>query len=406
MSALSSLTTALWLAAAYLRERWLSTSLNVLMLGLGVGTIIALILTVARAEEHLQRNVANIDLVIGAKGSPLQLILSSVFHIDIPTGNISRREAQKVIVSPLVKRAIPLALGDSYRGFRLVGTTPDYAHVYDASLAAGAWWAGTMQAVIGADVAYTTKLAVGASFASTHGLVESSGTHENQPFVVTGILAPTGTVIDRLILTDVASIQHMHATESPPHAEPDHADEGDEVTAYLVQYASPLAAASFPRQVNASSGLQAAAPALESARLFALIGIGIAALKGFAFIMVACAALGIFIGLTNALNECRADLALLRVLGAGRGTVCLTIMAQGLALGVAGVILGIMLGHLSSAAMRVVLEKSQHVQLAPLLFVREEAWVILVALLLSLIAALFPTWKVYREAVPQNLVAH
>ena len=131
---MKKLSTALSLAFAYLRERPLATLLNILLLGLGVGTIIALALTLSQLEEGMDRDAAGIDLVIGAKGSPLQLVLSTVFQIDIPTGNILMSDAAPVIASPMVKQAIPLALGDSYKTFRIVGTSPAYVQLYSGSV--------------------------------------------------------------------------------------------------------------------------------------------------------------------------------------------------------------------------------------------------------------------------------
>ena len=137
---MKALATALPLALAYLRERPLATLLNILLLSLGVGSIIALALTLSQLEERMDRDAAGIDLVIGAKGSPLQLILSTVFQIDIPTGNVSVKEAERVIAQPVVKQAIPLALGDSYKTFRIVGTNAAYVELYGASLQSGRLW--------------------------------------------------------------------------------------------------------------------------------------------------------------------------------------------------------------------------------------------------------------------------
>ncbi|MEO8384174.1 MAG: FtsX-like permease family protein, partial [Betaproteobacteria bacterium] len=177
----------------------------------------------------------------------------------------------------------------------------------------------------------------------------------------------------------------------------------DQVTAYLIQYATPLAAATFPRAVNASGALQAASPATEIARLFNLAGVGIAALKGLALVMVICAALGIFVGLMTALDERRADLALLRLLGASRATVFLTIIVQGAALGLAGVILGSVIGHAGTEWMGTVLEKTHRLSLTGFTIASEEVWVILGALLLATLAGLIPAWRAYRSAVPELL---
>lgn len=404
---MNSLSTALPLAFAYLRERLPATLLNMLLLALGVATIVALLLTLSQAEQRMDRDAAGIDLVVGAKGSPLQLILSSVFQVDIPTGNIPLAEADRISAEPVVKRAIPLALGDSYRSFRIVGTTPAYLELYGARIQTGRVWAKPMEVLVGAEAAARTGLVTGQKFAGTHGLADGGGTHANQPFDVVGTLKPTGAVVDRLILTSVDSIWnvHTHAADEATRAQDETANAGaeNEITALLIQYSTPMAAVSFPRRVNAVSGLQAAAPAMETARLFALLGFGVTALKLFATIMMLCAGLGIFIGLMSVLDERRADLALLRVLGAARGTVFLTILIQGFALGVAGVILGLLLGHAGAEWIGRTVAQVHRVQLTGLTWVNAEFWVIGAALGLALAAGLFPAWRAYRDAVPELL---
>ena len=396
---MNSFAIALPLALAYLRERPLATMLNILLLGLGVGTIIALALTLSQLEQRMARDAAGIDLVIGAKGSPLQLILSTVFQIDIATGNISVAEAAKVVADPVVKLAIPLALGDSFKTFRIVGTSADYVKLYAASLQAGRLWQAPMEAVVGAEAARLAGLTTGMVFAGSHGLTDGSGGHAQHPYTVVGVLSPTGAVIDRLILTDVESVWKVHA--HPAESAGD--GNGNEVTAYLIQYATPLAAASFPRKVNAGSGLQSAAPAMETARLFNLLGVGINVIKSFAVVMMLSAAIGIFVGLMNALEERRADLALLRVLGAGRPTVFLTIITQGAVLGLAGVILGTVVGHAAAEWIGVALEKNQRLSLTGYTLVRDELWVAAGAMALALLAGVLPAWRAYRNAVPELL---
>jgi putative ABC transport system permease protein len=403
---MSGFRTALGLAWAYLCDRALATALNVILLALGVATIIALIVTLDQAEQRMERDTAGVDLVIGAKGSPLQLVLSSLFQVDAPTGNVKIGDAATIIAEPQVRRAVPLALGDSYRSYRIVGTNPAYADLYGASLADGKFWAEAQQAVIGAEVARATGLAIGNRFVGSHGLGDGGGGHEQHPFTVVGVLKPTGSVIDRVILTSVESVWavHDHPDAAGSHREDDHDHLADkEITAYLIQYATPLAAVSFPRMVNQSSAMQAASPAVETSRLFSLVGVGVTALKAFAAVMMLCAGLGIFIGLMNALNDRRADLALLRVLGAGPGTVFLSVALQGIALGSMGAILGFFLGHTGAEWMSVAIEKNHGFKLAGWVFVREEFWVIGAAMLLALVAAMWPAWRAYREALPETL---
>lgn len=387
---------AFTLASAYLRDKPLATVLNVLMMGLGTGVILCLMLVLSQAETRMSRDAAGIDLVVGAKGSPMQLILSAVFQLDVPTGNIPEAEAETILASPMVRRAVPLALGDSYRSFRIVGTVPDYGALYHAEPDAGRWFSAPAECVIGAEVATRTSLQIGQSFAGAHGLGDGGGAHDDHPYQVVGILKPTGTVVDRLILTSVDSVRsvHAHGQGPPPSAE---------VTAYLIQYATPMAAVGFPRRVNAESRLQAASPAMETARLFALAGIGISAMKAFALVMTLCAGLGIFIGLMNVLDERRADLALLRLLGGSRATVFLTILAQGMALGLGGVILGVLFGHAGASWVATQMAGPHSLPLTGWIFLPEEAWVLATAFALACTAALFPAWRAYRHTVPESL---
>jgi putative ABC transport system permease protein len=311
---MTAFSTALPLAIAYLRERLMATLLNIILLGLGVGTILALLLTLSQAEQRMERDAGGIDLVVGAKGSPLQLILSAVFNVDIPTGNIPLAEAMLISAEPMVKRAIPLSLGDSFRSFRIVGTNPEYLDLYQASVAAGRLWQQPLEAVIGIDVARATA-SVGQQVAGSHGSATVAAITPTSRSLV-GVLQPTGAVLDRLIVTGLDSIWQVHRhvgpaagnADSAKSDEPEH-DDAREITALLIQYASPMAAVAFPRRVNAVSGLQAASPAMETARLFTLVGFGVTALKLFAAILMVVLA-GHFHRPDECAHDRRADLAL------------------------------------------------------------------------------------------------
>src|SRR5688500_7967699 len=167
----------------YLKSRPLNTALNVFLLGLGIAVIAILIMINHQLHEKINKNANGIDLVVGAKGSPLQLILCNIFHIDFPTGNINLKEAEKVAKNRFVKNAIPLALGDSYNGFRIIGTTRAYANLYKAELQEGNWWSNTMEVTIGSGAASVLQLKIGDSFESTHGLTQDGHAHDEQKFV-------------------------------------------------------------------------------------------------------------------------------------------------------------------------------------------------------------------------------
>lgn len=399
------------LGLANLRFRRLNNALNVLVLALGVALIVTLLHVGTQIQRRFTQDLAGIDLVVGGKGSPLQLILSSVFHLDIPTSNIPLEEARKIERMPQVKEAIPVALGDNFHGFRIVGTTPGYAKHYDAKLAQGAFWTEPMQAVLGSEVARLSGLQIGQPFVGNHGLGAGGEAHTQFPYAVTGILAPTGTVLDRLVLTDLGSVWNVH--EHHHHDADDHDDHDEdeeeakpgqprEITSLLIHYASPYAAVTMPRLINHTSSLQAASPAMEMARLYSLLGIGTDALRIFGGALMAIAAFGFFVTLFQSVQDRRYDIALMRSLGATRGKLCAVLLMEGLVLGSFGAVLGLALGHAGFYVLARWLEASRHVPLASG-FEPAELWILAGALLLSLLAAAIPAWMAYRSDVVATL---
>jgi putative ABC transport system permease protein len=380
------------LSLAYLRARPLATALNLLLLALGVATITVLILVTGQLENRMGRDARGIDLVAGAKGSPMQLVLSAVFHLDAPTGNIPLAEANALAKQRFVKKAIPLALGDSYKSFRIVGSNHEYPAHYGARVADGRLWSAPMEATLGAEVAARAQLAVGAKFAGAHGLGEGGDEHENEPYQVVGVLAPTGTVLDRLILTSVESVWAVHQHGAPAGAP-------KELTALLIQYASPLAAATLPRMVNASSSLQAASPAYESARLFRMIGVGVDVLRAFGVVLMLAAGLSVFIALLNALDERRYDLAVMRMLGATPARLMGLMFLEGSLLAVAGGIAGLGLGHLMTEALGAALRGAQQAAVTGWAWSEQEWWLLAASLGVGILAALIPAWRAYRSDV-------
>ena len=379
------------ISLAYLRARPLATALNLLLLALGIATITLLLLATAQLEERMGSDARGIDLVAGAKGSPMQLVLSAIFHLDAPTGNIPLADAQALARSPAVKKSIPLALGDSFRGHRIVGTSHDYPAHYGAKLAAGQLWNAPMEAVLGAEVAAKARLAVGSTFTGAHGLAEGGDLHEQEPFKVVGVLAPTGTVLDRLVLTSIESVWEIH--------EHGGAMQRKEITALLIQYATPLAAATLPRQVNASASLQAASPAYESARLFRMIGVGAQVLRAFGLVLVLVAGLSVFIALLNALEDRRYDLAVMRMLGASRARLMGLMLLEGAVLSAAGGIAGIALGHLFTEVLGLALKAAQQVPVTGWAWRTQELWLLALAIAVGIVAALLPAWRAYRADV-------
>ncbi len=393
------------LSASYLRARPLNTALSLLLLALGVGTIVLLLLVVGQIEERMYRDARGIDLVVGAKGSPMQLILSGIYHADAPTGNIPLAEAQALAKHRLIRRAIPLALGDGWKGYRVVGAGHEYPAHYGATLAAGRLWEKPMEAVLGAEVAARTGVGVGARFAGSHGVTGQGEEHGAAPYKVVGVLGRTGSVLDRLVLTSIESVWQVHEEEHGPEDEENKKAmrEDREVTVLLLQYASPLAAATLPRQINSKSELQAASPAYETARLFRIVGASVEALRAFALILILAAGLSVFIALYNALEERRYDLAVMRTLGASPARLFGMLLAEGLLLALAGTAVGLVLGHAFVSGLGAWLETQQQYPVTGLEFRVEELWLALSAVGVGVVAAIVPAWRAYRTDVSRTL---
>ena len=384
-------------AARYLVARPLAAGLNLLLLTLGLASISFVLLVSTQLERAFERDLAGIDVVVGAKGSPLQLILAGVFHIDVPTGNIPLTAVQELQKDERVARLIPISLGDTFRGFRIVGTTPDYASHYATRLAGGVMWAQAMQAVVGAQVAANTGLAVGSSFAGSHGLGGTGHAHGATPYQVTGVLAACGCVLDRLILTATESVWKVHEKATAPDDQDQKVMEAErEVTLALITYKSPLAAVSFPRFVNATTEMQAAAPAVEITRLLRMVGVGTDVLRGFGAVLLLTAGLSVFIALWNAVRERRADLAMLRMLGAPPAKVAGLVVCEALLLALLAVVLGLASGHGLAQLAGYWMQVERSLPLTGWIWLPSEWWVCALGVGVAMLAALLPALGAYR----------
>lgn len=409
----------------YLKARPLNTAINIILLSLGIAVITILLLFNNQLEQKIKENVRGIDLVVGAKGSPLQLILCTIFHIDFPTGNIKLAEAEKISRNRVVKKAIPLALGDSYQSYRIIGTNKGYADLYKAELAHGEWWKNTLEVTIGANVHVLTHLRLGDQFASSHGLTADGHAHNDHRYTVKSIMKKTNSVLDNLILTNVESVWEMHEENSQgkemleSHSQADSSsiysrlvpsvsaeDSVKEITSLLIQYRSPLGAIQLPRFVNAQSSLQAASPAFETARLFSILGVGVDILMGFAYVLIAISGLSIFIALYNSLKERRYDMAIMRSMGATRSKLFVSIILEGGLLTLLGSIIGLLTGHGVLIILSTVVEETQKAGISGLVFYTQE-WIILGgSLLLGLLCAIIPAVQAYRTDISKVLASN
>ncbi len=418
-----------------------SMFLSLILFGLGVGMISILFLINHQLDDKFQKNLAGIDLVIGAKGSPLQLILNSMYHIDAPTGNISIKEAKPFIrpVHPIIERAIPLSLGDSHKAYRIVGTTPQFLDLYNANIGQGKMWRGAMEVVIGHALTEDprTQLKLGDTFFSSHGLIEDDNlVHDDAPlFKVVGILEPTGSVIDQLILCETESIWKIHgdhgeegnddttghdhdheAGETHDHEEHDHSTEMEEqsiplheqvdqsITSILVKFKGRnIQALNMQRNINENTNLQAATPAIEINRLYSLMGAGEQFLRALAFIIVFVSGLSIFISLYASLKDRKYELALMRVMGSSRGKLFVLILLEGLILAGLGYLLGIVLSHSGMEILAGSMKEAYRYSFSGWVFLNEEIVLLLGALFLGVFAAIIPAIQASRTDISETL---
>lgn len=402
----------------------LSAALNMLLIAFGTGILTILLLASTQISEKLENNAKDIDLVVGAKGSPLQLILSSIYYIDFPTGNIPLKEAMELARSPFVKRAVPLALGDNYNGVRIVGTDSNFVSLYQLQTKTGKFWQGDFEATIGSAVAKAQGLKVGDTFYGAHGLTDNADVHKSHPYTVTGILEAQGNATDNLILTNIGSVWKMHdehgdeeeheahedheghehheGHDHEGHEHEAHSEQPRELTSLLIQYRSPMSVAMFPRMVNETTNMQAASPAQESTRLFSLIGVGVDTLQWFAVMIMLIAAISVFVNLYNSLKERNYDLAIMRTLGASRTRLFLIVIAEGMMLTLAGTIIGIALGHLALEFIGSNQESSQ-AQLTGFVLLCDEIYLFFAGIGIGIFAAIIPAIQAYRSNISKIL---
>jgi putative ABC transport system permease protein len=366
-------------------------SLNIILISLGIIIINSILLLSNQLENRLNAHAGKVDLVVGAKGSPLQLILSSIYHADFPTGNISLSESEKLINHPLVKQAVPVSIGDSYNGFRVIGTNQQYLDLFQLNIQKGRTFRHEFEAIAGFEAAKNLKLDIGSIFYSAHGLTEGAANHNGHAFKIVGIMDNSGTIADQLILTPLESIWHTHDFEG---------EETDkEITSLLIKYKTPLAIATFPAIVNSIPNLQAASPALETARLFSLLSSGFKIIETFGYILILLAAFSVFIIMYNALLERRMDIALIRSMGASRFKVFSIMITEGLLVTIIGTLFGIIASHILIQASSFFLPAQQATALTGYVFIQEELWVITIGLITGLIASIIPAIGAYKADI-------
>lgn len=422
-----------------LKSRFSSTILAVLLTTFGISISIILVQFENHIKNRLNNDGKKIDIVVGAKGSPLQIVLSSIYHIDLPTGNIPFSSLKTISEDPLVEKVIPLALGDKWKNNRIVGTTHEYIEHYGAKLEKGRNWQQVFEVVAGSSV----KINLNQKFSGSHGLVDSNDMHDHGEYRVVGILKPTGTVLDRLLLTSVKSVLQIHGQDIKDNVQHNHNHEHDkhehekqehqlnenkqktdnhdhhnehmddyvnnnqdfikpEITSLLITTKSPIANINLPRSINKESQLQAANPAFEITRLSTMLGLGSKSFKLLSIIIMLIAVLSIFTGLASNFENRLRNLAILRAIGYSKARVFKIISLEGIII----VIFGIIIGLCSSFVVFNFLVD----MIAPLnnsnakfKFSFDMVIIIFLVLLAGLCAAFFPAYKGSKVSVAKQL---
>lgn len=412
------------LAIKSLRNRAFSTVLTVISICLSV----TLLLTVERAkraaEEGFTQTISRTDLIVGARSGPLQLILYTVFNMGNPTHNISYESYQDIANKPSVAWTIPYSLGDGHRGFRVVGTNEDFFKHYHyrgyqkIELEQGGPFRGLWDVVIGADVARKLDYKVGHRLVIAHGVTKTEGVlnHDDKPFVVSGIMKPTGTPLDRAVYIMLEGMEALHmdwqdgAAPTPDKRVPKEKLVKEDIkvhaiTAFFLGAKTRIDTLRLQREVNEfkKEPLLAIIPGVVLSELWQGLSYVDGVLRGISWMVVLVGFLGMLIALTTTLNERRREMAIFRAVGATSSQIVGLLVFESALLTSLGVIFGVALSLVLMAVLGPWVEREFGLYLAGPLFTRKEGLYILVTLLGGTLIGLIPALRAQRLALKDGL---
>ena len=379
----------------------LRSLISVVLLALGIGIISLLLQLNSLIKDQMENNLRGIDMVVGAKGSPLQLILSSVYHIDSPTGNISLEEAEEISNNKMVGSSIKLLYGDNYKGYRIVGAEKKLIELYKGVIKEGKEWDNPYEVLVGSKVYEKLNIKLGDDLITSHGLRETGQSHSDKSFKVVGLLESSNSVMDQLIITSPESVWNIHSSHDDDDDE--HEDENKEITAMLIKFKSPMNIIRFPRQINENTNLQAAVPSYEISRLFKLFGFGIETLTYLAYLIIIVSGFSLFINLFNSMNDRKYEMALIRTLGASRFQLSRMIIFESLILTIAGFAIGLLFSRFGVMFVSSLMDESINYNLDSIKILNEEYWLLGLSVLIGLISSLIPAIQVYKMNISKIL---
>jgi putative ABC transport system permease protein len=397
--------TLLLLIRRSLRQHALSTVITALSIALAAGLWATVWTLQSQSQRAFLGAQAGVDGVLGARGSKLQLVLNAVFHLENSPGNLAWVDFEEIKAQPGVDWAVPLAVGDNYQGYPLVGTTLDlFQRVRRGSealyrLAAASRWfeMDRREAVLGSFAARKLGLRVGDRFHPAHGMSAESEEKHEEEYVVVGVMEPSNTPGDRVVWVPLAAIQKMSGHD--PRAATD-------VSAVLVKLRTAQAGFRLDMKYNKEDRrLTWAWPVAQVlAQLFDKVGWFDRVLQWVSWLVAGVAGASLLASLHNSLHERRREIAILRALGAHRATVFAAFVLEAVAITTTGLIAGWFLHAALFAVAASMIRAETGVVLDWLAWSPAYAWVPIVMLTLGALAGLAPGWKAYRTDVAENLV--
>jgi putative ABC transport system permease protein len=403
-------------------NRRLSLSLTILSIAISI----VLLLGVDQIRKETKRNFINTisktDLIVGARSGPLNLLLYSVFRIGNATNNVSWESYQELSQLKQVKWAIPLSLGDSHRGYRVLGTTQDYFKHYrfggdrSIELAQGKVFDHVYDVVLGADVARALDYQVGDPVVVSHGLSSAKfAEHDDKPFTVVGILRKTGTPVDRTLHVPLEGISAIHVdwqsgARSPLRLDAQMALKMDlqpkEITAFMLGLKNRIATFRVQREINEYSEepLLAIVPGATLSSLWQLLGNFEVILLAISTMVLVAGLIGMLTTIISSLNERRREMAILRAIGAHPYHIVLLFLMETLMIVGLGITLGVLLLYLMLIAINPVLNDWIGIQLA-ITMLDTQQWIVLAVILcVALVISLIPGLIAYRRSLQDGLV--
>jgi putative ABC transport system permease protein len=402
-----------------LRQHAFSTAITVASVALASGLVVSVFAIEAQTREAFGGGQVGFDAVLGARGSQLQLVLNTVFHLETSPGNIPWSLYTQVRDTPGVRLAIPYATGDNYEGFRIVGTTGEvftkfeYQEGKQFKLAQGAFFdESRAEAVIGSYVAQKTGLKVGDEFHPAHGLAEMGGEEHHDHYIVVGILEPTNSPSDRVLWIPIEGIfrmsgHHLRGSGEDYQSKPGEAipDEHKEVSAVMLKFANPMTGFSMETTINKQGKVATLAFPIGRvmAELFDKLGWMSRILVLVAYLVVGVSGAAILASIYNTINERRREFAILRALGARRRTVFSAIVTEAAVIALLGSLLGFVVYAIVLGATAYIVKQQTGVVLA-IWQMHPALWMTPLGMtLVGALAGVAPAIKAYATDVAENL---